>query len=165
MARDEVRIRRKAAEIRALALEVERAAKEALKKAAAVVKFQVIDKTPRWRGGLVQAVKIREEEDGRRQLVYGEGVVFRVHERNAQWSRIPPHAPIKLWVEGKLGIASAESDSVAWAIQQKIKKLGLTLPNKEGRGQMIRRTKDLMRRTRFHFQAFASALKSLLRKD
>lgn len=164
MARDRMRIERGVHEIGRAVAEVETFAKKALVKAAEVVRFQVMDFTPRWKGGLVNKVKMRAEDGGRRQIVYGEGIVFRVHERNAQWSRLPPHQPLKLWAEGKLGVPAAESDEVAWKIRQKIKRRGLTLPNREKRGQMIQRTRALMQRTRFHFQAFASAMKTLIRR-
>jgi hypothetical protein len=164
MSRDSVRVERRAAEIGRFVPEVERFAMKALEKAAEVVRFKVMDLTPRWKGGLVQKVKRRAERSGRSQLVYGEGLVFRVHERNAQWSRMPPHAPLRAWVVGKLGVSEDDADSVAFRVRRKIKARGLTLPNREGRGRMIQRTKDLMRRTRFHFQAFGSAMKSMIRR-
>jgi hypothetical protein len=164
MSRDSVRVERRAVEVGRFIPEVEGFAKKALIKAAQVVRFKVMDLTPRWRGGLIQRVKMRAEDGGRRQLVYGEGVVFKVHEQNATWSKMPPHAPIKAWVEGKLHVPAGESDRVAFLIRKKILKRGLTLPNREKRGQMIRRTKDLMARTGFHFQAFGSAMKQMIRR-
>ena len=139
--------------------DVEKTLTEALEAAARVVKYKVMDLTPRWRGGLVQGIK--EEVKGREARVYGEGVVMRVHETNAQWTKLPPHNAIKSWVEGKLGIAGKQADSVAWAIQQKIKKSGLTLPNVEGRGQMFKRTFDLVQSTGLHWHAFMAKMRQL----
>lgn len=161
---ERVRVQIAAAHVNAFRARVEAFAKEALVPAAESIRHQVIDLTPRWKGGLIRMVKRRSENGGRSQLIYGEGVVFKVHERNAVWSKLPPHAPLRDWAVGKLHVGEADADRVAWAIRQKIKARGLTLPNREKRGKMMQRTRDLMRRTRFHFQAFGSAMKQLLKR-
>jgi hypothetical protein len=163
---DVYNIRRQAIRIELLAEEVQRFAIRAMEFAINPVLSKVRDLTPRWKGGLVrESVGTRAEEGGRVQVVWGRGVVLRVHEENAQWSRMPPHKPILDWVEGKLGLAGKKAQSVAFAIRAKIKARGLTLPNKEGRGQMFKRTFDLMKQTRFHYQSFKSAMKQLLPKS
>ena len=161
---ERVRLQIAADQIEPFRLQVEAFAKQALVPAAESIKHQVIDFTPRWQGGLIRKVKRRAENGGRSQLVYGEGVVFRVHEKNATWSKLPPHKPLRDWVVGKLHVGEDEADGIAWAIRKKIFERGLTLPNREKRGKQITRTKELMRRTHFHFQAFGSAMKQLLRR-
>ena len=164
MREQRVRVQIAASELAGFVRDVEEFAKKALVIAAESVKHQVMDFVPRWKGGLVRAVKRRAEDGGRRQLIYGEGLVFCVHEHNAVWSKLPPHAAILEWVVGKLHKSGEDAESVAWAVRRKIKARGLTLPNREKRGKMIQRTRDLMRRTGFHFQAFGSAMKQLLRR-
>lgn len=141
--------------------DIEETLSEALKASANIVKFKVMDLTPRWKGGLVKGIKT--EVKGRDARVFGEGVVMRVMENNphATWSKLPPHQPIKDWVVGKLGIAEDKADSVAWAIQQKIKKQGLTIPNKEGRGAMFSRTFKIVQSTQLHWHAFMAKMRQL----
>lgn len=142
--------------------DVERTLIEALEAATQIVKFKVMDLTPRWHGGLVQGIK--SEVKGREGRVYGEGVVMKVHEVNATWTRMPPHVAIKAWVSGKLGIGEPDADRIAWAIQKKILRRGLTLPNKEGRGQMFRRTYQIVKSTNLHWQAFMAKMRQLERR-
>lgn len=145
---------------RALA-EIEETLTEALDAATKVVKFKVMDLTPRWKGGLVKGIKT--EVNGREGRVYGEGVVMRVMEDSphATWSKVPPHAPIKLWVEGKLGFSGKKADSVAWAIQHRIKEKGMRIPNKEGRGAMFARTFQIVQSTNLHWHAFMAKMRKL----
>jgi hypothetical protein len=138
-------------------------AKQALAQAVLPVQAQVRDFTPRWRGLLVEKVLIRSENDGMTQVVYLQGVVGRVHEMNAVWSAMPPAEPIQMWVEEKLGVPEEEARGVAFAIAKKIKDQGLTLPNREGRGQMFQRTATLFEKTKAHFAAFRAALSFMLR--
>ena len=112
---------------------------------------------------MVASAGIRSENDGREQVVYmPPGVVPMVHEFNGSWTRMPPHQPIFDWVTGKLGLSGKEAQRVTIAIRRKILRMGLTLPNKEGRGQMFKRTFDLYTRTRAHYVVFKAALRSLL---
>jgi hypothetical protein len=147
-----------------LAQRIADAARVALERAALAVKFHVVSKTPVNMGGLQQAVHQEAREDGLERVIYGEGVVFATHEMNGSWKSLPPHQPLKQWVEVKLGISGKEGDGIAWAIAQKIKARGLTLPNVEGKGRMIARTKDEMESTDFHFEEFARTLKEELSK-
>lgn len=163
---DSIRMRIRAGQeaLRSALADIERTLSEALLAATNVVKFKVMDLTPRYLGGLVQGIK--SEVKGREARVYGEGVVMRVHENNphATWSRLPPHKAIKAWVEGKLGLSEPQSDSVAWAIQHKILKNGLTIPNKEGRGAMFSRTFRLVESTKLHWHAFMAKMRQLERR-
>jgi hypothetical protein len=152
----------KAAELGRIAQDVERTARLALREAANPVLSQVRDFTPRWRGGLVRSASIREEEGGRAQTVYmTNSVVAQVHENNGRWSKWPPREPIQAWVSGKLGLSGAAGARATFAIRRKIFQRGLTLPNVEGRGQMFKRTLNLMRQTRAHFRAFKVAFSRL----
>ncbi len=152
----------RAAELGRFVAKVEETGKQALRLVAAQLLAQVRDFTPRFRGGMVAGIQERPEDGGRTRVVFGRGVVVRVHESNAQWSRMPPHRPIRDWVVGKLGIPEAQADSVAYRIRRKIRRRGLTLPNVEGRGKMFQRTSTLMRQTRAHLQTFKSAFRLLL---
>lgn len=164
--RNVVRMKIKAgvAELQRAMLEIEGTLHEALLTAANVLKFKVMDLTPRWKGGLVQG--IRTEAKSREARVYGEGVVMKVMENrpHATWSTVPPHQPIKDWVEGKLGISGDQSDRVAWAIQMKIKRQGLTIPNLEGRGEMFSRAYKIAQSTNLHWEAFMAKMRQLERR-
>jgi len=134
----------------------------ALEKAMGVVADKVRDLTPRWRGGLVQSVQTEARMGGDEQAVFAQGVVARVHEFNAQWSKLPPLEAIQMWVEGKLGLSGKDADRATNAIRWKIRRHGLTLPNAEGRGQMFGRTYHLMASTNFHINTFATVLENAL---
>lgn len=144
---------------------VEEFAKDALALAVQPIQDTVRDLTPRHKGGLVRNVLTREEQDGRDQVVFGEGIVMLTHEHNGQWTKLPPHKPILSWVESKLGKAGKEAESAAWAVRYKIKARGLTLPNKEGRGQMFQRGFERMRDSGAHYVVFKSAMKRLAMKE
>jgi hypothetical protein len=134
----------------------------ALGKSAQVVLGNVRDMTPRWKGGLVRSIKSEGRMGGDEQAVYATGPVARVHEFNGVWSKPPPVRPLIQWVVGKLGLSGRDAISAAYAIRHKIFTRGLTLPNREGRGQMFARTFALMQSSGFHMTAFTSALKQYL---
>jgi hypothetical protein len=143
-----------AREFRALTEKVREAARQGLRAAAGIVQVKVIDLTPRWKGGLQSRVLIRPNSLRDEQTVHADGVVAFVHENNARWSRLPPWGAIHAWVTGKLGRSGKDADAMTAAVRWKIRKLGLTLPNKEGRGQMFRRAYEVMVRTKAHMTAF-----------
>lgn len=142
---------------------VERFAITALEKAVVPVRDTVRDLTPRNKGGLVRLVLTRPENGGREQVVYGQGIVMQVHEHNAQWTKLPPHKPLVSWAESKLGLAGKAAESAAWGVAYKIKKRGLTLPNKEDRGQMFQRGFQRISDSGAHFVLFKSAMRLLAR--
>lgn len=153
----------RAAQLGQFAARFEQAAVRALKEAIQPVKATVMDLTPRWKGGLVRGIRTRAEANGREQVVYTSGVVARVHERNAVWSKMPPFQPIHDWVVGRLGIGDPQATRVAWAVRKKIKGKSLSLPNREGRGRMFARTFERFTQTRAHVRAFKAALRMFLR--
>ena len=148
----------------ALNEKITEAASRALSQAARVVVDRVRSHTPELTGALKLRVRTRGADGGLSRDIYGEGIVFKTHELNGSWTKMPPHAPLLSWVEAKLGLTGREANRIAWAVQKKIKREGLTLPNVEGRGQMIERTKEEMEATSFHFEAFSAAFKEELGK-
>lgn len=157
-----VRIKAGQAALAALLADIESTLTEALRTSAQVIKYKVMDFTPRWKGGLVQGIKV--DVKGREARVFGEGVVMAVHEKNAVWSRLPPVSKLQAWFMGKLGFEEKKAKSAAWGLAQRIKKSGLMLPNKEGRGQMFARTFALVERTQLHWQAFMAKMRQLERR-
>jgi len=137
-------------------------ARAALGKSARVVRDNVRDLTPRWKGGLVRGVQAEPRMGGDEQAIYAKGVVALTHEFNGHWSKMPPKAAIEAWVAGKLGIGGKEGKRIAYMVRRKILRSGLTLPNVEGRGKMFQRTYQLMRASGFHMHAFMTALQQNL---
>lgn len=129
--------------------------------ALGIIKAKVIDLTPRYKGGLQSHIYDRQPDSFSGE-VYTSGVVAAVHERNAVWSKYPPIEPLRGWVMGKLGVDEKRSKSVAFLVARKIRRFGLTLPNKEGKGQMFARTREFMARSGGHFRAFVSGMRQAL---
>jgi hypothetical protein len=140
---------------------VREAARNALVPASQMVQSNVINLTPRWKGGLQSRVLVRPENGGDQQVVYGTGVVMHVMENWTTWSKWPPQKPILDWVTGKLGLSGKKADSVAFLIRRKIGTFGLPIPLiYDNKGKMFKRTYELMAKTKAHFLAFAAAFKS-----
>lgn len=143
-----------AGELQNLIEKVREAARQGLMAAAGVVQAKVTDLTPRWRGGLQSRILIKGNVYRDEQTVFAEGVVARAHENNARWSRRPPWKAIHAWVTGKLGLSGKEANRAVAGIRRKIFLFGLTLPNREGRGQMFKRGYEVMNSTKAHMTAF-----------
>jgi hypothetical protein len=146
---------------------VEQFAVLALEKAVVPIRDTVRDLTPRGAGAgagrLVRGVLTRPEAGGREQVVYGQGVVMMVHEKNAIWTKLPPHKAILSWVTTKLGKSGKQAESAAWGIRHKIRRRGLTLPNREDRGKMFGRGYQRVRDSGAHFVLFKASMRKLAR--
>lgn len=141
---------------------VRRAAESGVSAGLDIIKAKVIDLTPRYTGKMQSYIFTRQPEP-LSGFVYTEGVVPMVHEKNAVWSKFPPIAPLQGWVQKKLGISDEKkSKSVAFLIARKIRTRGLTLPNKEGKGQMFARARAAMAASGAYFVAFAAKMKAEL---
>lgn len=159
-----INIRAKAGQVRRIVAEVEAAARRAMRETVQVVWANVIDLTPRWKGGLQQSIQKEVTAGGLEGRVHTSGVVAHVMEANppAVWTKMPPYEPIRQWVEGKLGLAGKEAAGVAMAIRRKIKARGIQVPLKhDKRGGMFRRTVEKMEKTKFHLDAFVRAIRQI----
>lgn len=138
-------------------------ARMSLAKMARTVQKRVKDKTPKLLGGLVRSIDISEGMGGDERKVYAEGVVARVHEFNAVWSKPPPWGRLAIWAVLKFGVALKEAERIGRRVSWKIFKRGLTLPNKEGKGKMFARTLWGMRCTNSHADEYVRDFQSHLR--
>jgi hypothetical protein len=157
-------IRAKSEQVRRIVSEVEAAARRAMKDVVGVVHANVVDLTPRWKGGLQESIQKEVSPTGLEGRVYTSGVVAAVMEANppAQWTKMPPFEPIRQWVEGKLGLSGKEAARATMAIRGKIKARGIQVPlTHDKRGGMFRRTAEKMERTKFHLDAFVRAIRQI----
>ena len=142
---------------------IEDAARSALDATAQVVAAQVREFTPVWTGEFSASIQPEMEDGGDTQVVAStDELLSSVFENNGSWGKMPPDAPIRQWVEGKLGLTGRAADRATWGIRRKILHNGLTLPNIEGKGQMFARTFKQMEATNFHMQTFTAMLQASL---
>lgn len=91
-------------------------AKNGMRELLRTLRGEVVDKTPRWRGGLRRQINHRLLASGLVGEVYGaDEPVMHVMEANpaARWaSKMPPPDALEPWVAERLGLSSASSGPV-----------------------------------------------------
>lgn len=146
---------------------------KALEKTLDVIRDNVIDKTPRYKGRMRSAIVHTQTPyaGGKAEgTVFAtpsvvDPVIVRVMEKGANWTKLPPWAPLFEWVTNKLGLSGKDAARATAAIRWKIRRRGIHPPLAvSGMGAMFDRTFKLMQASRFHFGVFYSTLRQLLGK-